>query len=474
MKVAFGKIKITPKDVIGKPMAGYSRPDPCKGILDDIYAHGVLIEDIVLGDVKKKLLLISLDLLKIPLLVSDYIKEKIKDEVFSLGPGQILIHATHTHSAPDITGEFYWPGNVLNVIRGIMFGANRNDHYIIWMTMRIVKLVKKLVNNLKPCKIAWTKEKFNPDIVINRRNPLDKPMPDLGVISFKNMENDEIIGFIINYACHPTTLSYLNNKLSADYPGRVIHRINELTNGKINAVFFTGPAGDLNPITTCGTNYKKLVKNRTPIYKQMGTYKHTTKLGNIIAEEALKMVKKIPDKNYYNKLEYKSYLKTIWIPMKDARYFSKTWLQNKIIYLLKKYLVLPVAMMHEEDPNFPGLAIKKRGKNINGYTLLQYIILKAYNENGDSKKFSIITVPGELFHKIGNFLRKKSLTEPENTFIFQNSNDWIAYLFPLKDYMEQGGYEPIASFGPLCGHYVTEEFIKFYDEIKEKITFGHW
>ena len=116
MKVAFSKITITPKDMVGKAMAGYSRPDPCLGILDDVYAHGVLIEDITLGNIKKRLLLISLDLLKIPLIVSDYIKEKIKDEFFSLGPGQILVHATHTHSAPDLTGEFHWPGSALNVI----------------------------------------------------------------------------------------------------------------------------------------------------------------------------------------------------------------------------------------------------------------------------------------------------------------------------------------------------------------------
>ena len=77
MKVAFGKVKITPKDMIGKAMAGYSRPDPCLGILDDVYAYGVLIEEMVLGNIKKKLLFISLDFLKIPLIVSDYIKEKI-------------------------------------------------------------------------------------------------------------------------------------------------------------------------------------------------------------------------------------------------------------------------------------------------------------------------------------------------------------------------------------------------------------
>jgi hypothetical protein len=472
MRVAFNRIKITPKEYIGKAMAGYSRPDPCLGKLDDVYAYGVLIEDIVLGNIKKRLLLISLDLLKVPLVVSDYIKEKIQEEFLSLGPGQILIHATHTHSAPDITGEFYWPGGILNVVKGIMFGANRNDRYIVWMTKQIVKMVSELFNDLKPCKIAWTKEKFNPDIVINRRHPTKKPTPDLGVITFKGLKDNKLIGFIINYACHPTSLSFANNKLSADYPGRVIHRINELTDNKIKAAYFNGPAGDLNPITTCGTYYEYLDVNRKLIYNQMGNFEHTTKIGYIIAEEALKLAKSIPDNQYFENLEFTSYLKTIWIPMKDAKYFSPNWFQNKLVFLLKKYLILPVAMAHEEDPNFPGLAIKHRGQKINGYTLLHILKIKAYSKNS-SKELTILTVPGELFEKIGDFLKKKSPTGENNTFIFQNSHDWIAYLFPLKEYIKQGGYEPMASFAPLCGYYVTKEMLNLFDEINSNILFSH-
>ncbi|MHA1342570.1 MAG: hypothetical protein ACTSQG_01170, partial [Promethearchaeota archaeon] len=173
-------------------------------------------------------------------------------------------------------------------------------------------------------------------------------------------------------------------------------------------------------------------------------------------------------------IEFASYMKTIWIPMKDYKYFSKTWFGNKIIYLLKKYLVLKVALVHDEDPNFPGLAIKHRGNKINGYTVLQYIEITAYKKSKeDGKKFSIISVPGELFFKLAQILKKWSPTGEKNTFIFQNSNDWIAYLFPLREYIEQGGYEPIASFGPLCGDYVTREMLKLFREIKEKITYSH-
>jgi hypothetical protein len=219
MNVAFSKIKITPKDYIGKPMAGYARKDPCLGKLDDIHAYGVLITQ---NNKNKNLLLISVDVLKLPLSIVEYIKKKLISKFKPLKSDRIVIHATHTHSSFDLTGEFYYPGGIMAFIKGVMFADNKNDDFIVWMTDRIVRMVAKLFEDLEPCKIAWEKEKFNPDVVLNRRWPTRKVLPDLGIISFKKLEENNLIGFIINYACHPTTLSFQNNKLSADFPGRVI------------------------------------------------------------------------------------------------------------------------------------------------------------------------------------------------------------------------------------------------------------
>lgn len=475
MKVAFGRIIVTPKDVVGKAMAGYSRPHPCRGVLDDVFAYGVLMEDVILGNVKKRLLLISLDFLKVPLLISDYIREKIQEEFISLGPGQILIHATHTHSAPDLTGEFYWPGSALNVIKGIMFGANKNDRYIVWMTYEIVKMVKQLFKDLKPCKIAWTKSKIESEIiVVNRRHILKKIKPDLGVITFRGLDDNHLMGIIVNFACHPTSLSFANDKQSADYPGKVVHRIHELTKNKVKAVFFNGAAGDLNPVTTMLDYGDRDYLNKvgTPIYQQFGTYKHTKKIGYLIGEEALKLAESIPDSEYYDNMEFQSYLRTFWIPMDDFKYYSKQMVVNKIIHLVKKYLLFPVAMFPEEEPNFPGLAVKQKSiRKINIYTQVQYIEIKAYS-GSKSKKFSIFTTPGELFEEIGEKLLKNSPTGPSDSFLFQCSNDWIAYLFPLNEY-KQGGYERLPSFAPICGEFVEKELLTLFEELKAGVVFSH-
>jgi hypothetical protein len=358
-----------------------------------------------------------------------------------------------------LTGEFHWPGGSPSIVKGIMFGVNKNDEYIVWISQRILKLVRELKKSLGTAKIAWKKEIFNPNLVINRRHPLRIPKTELGILSFKDL-NDNLFGLIINYQCHPTTLSLFNNKLSADFPGQIISKISELTDNNVNSVYFNGPAGDLNPITTCGTDYKKLAKNKSPIYTQLGTYEHTKKFGFQIAKEALALSYSIPDENYYKMLKIRSYTKMLSIPFRDARYFSSVWFQNKLIHIIKKYVLLPVILSLYDKNNFPIFQIEKQGARIYAKTLFQFIEFTIGEDI--NKKFNIFTVPGELFEEIGNHLLEKSPAGKENSFLIQNTNDWIAYLFPINEYVKIGGYEPVASFGPLCGYYIEREILDYF------------
>ncbi|TXT63490.1 MAG: hypothetical protein BAJALOKI3v1_360016 [Promethearchaeota archaeon] len=459
MKAGFSKIKITPENYIGIPMAGYSRPDPCLGKLDDIFVRGILIESEESQGNNRFLLLLSFDLLKLPRSIVSYFSDRIIEKYDWISRENILFHATHTHSAPDLTGEFHWPGGTLSVVKGIMFGVNKNDKYIVWISHQVLKLIGKLKKSLRTAKLAWRKEIFNPNLVINRRHPSRVPETELGIISFKDLD-DTLFGLIINYQCHPTTLSLFNNKLSADFPGQVISKISELTDNNVKSIYFNGPAGDLNPITTCGTDYKGLEQNKSPIYTQLGTYEHTKKLGFQIAKEALALSYSIPDENYNKMIKIRSNIKILSIPFRDARYFSSEWFQNKLIHAIKKYILLPVILSLYDKNNFPIFQIEKQGARIYAKTLFQFIEF-SIGEDKD-KKFNIFTVPGELFEDIGNSLLEKSPAGKKNSILIQNANDWIAYLFPIDEYVEIGGYEPVASFGPLCGYYIEREILDFF------------
>ena len=460
MNVAFNKTSITPKDYLGKPLAGYSRKEPCLGKLDDIHAYGVLI-NVNKGSDNHHLLLISVDILKLPLSIVEYIIKRLISRFKLLKPNEIVLHATHTHSSFDLTGEFYYPGGAIGFIKGVLFADNKNDRFIVWMADRILKMVSKLIEDLEPCKVAWKKESFNPEIVLNRRWPTRKVLPDLGIIAFKSLEENELVGLIINFACHPTTLSHENNKLSADYPGRIIQKINELTNNKVKTIYFNGASGDLNPITTSGTNLEKIDKDKSLSYDQLGTYEHTKKIGYIIGEEALKIANSIPEENYSTFTEIVIYTKRLVIPQKDAKYYSKVWFLNKVKWVLKKYFLFKIAKFDERFVNFPFFTVER--KNFKNYikTVVYFIKFAA----GNNKIFGILTIPGELFEEIGKILITNAPTKTENTLIFQNSQDWIGYLFPLEMYTKEGGYEPFMCFSPLCGAYIENSVKKFFKEI---------
>jgi len=69
------------------------------------------------------------------------------------------------------------------------------------------------------------------------------PVDDtLYVIGFK--ENENFVGFIINFALHPDTIG--GNLISSDWPGSLRRKIEE--EYKTNALILNGPSGDINHI----------------------------------------------------------------------------------------------------------------------------------------------------------------------------------------------------------------------------------
>nr|MDO8113525.1 hypothetical protein [Candidatus Sigynarchaeota archaeon] len=486
MKVAFGKVKLTPKDYIGRFLAGYTPVPRCTGKYDDIYARGVLIEDTTLDNIKKRFLVISMDFVQLPLLFTDYIKEKIQD-TYRIHPNQVLIHATHTHKSLDMSSMFMknpWGNGIFGVIWAIMFGTFRgDDRYKVWIAKRVVEMVGDMIRRLEPARIAWTKKTIEEDILLNRRHPTRRSKSQLCIMAFKHATTNRTIGIIASYGMHPTTLNMSIDKLSADYPGRFVHYFEDATGNKIDAVYITGPAGDLNPITTCGTDFEALENyqnpvffNTNPIYNQKGTYKDTKRLGKFLAEKALAILESIPDSSYFDTLDFKSYAKTFWVPMIDfTRYYSKSWLRNRFIHGLKRYLLLPMALAPADshDPNFAGFAAKHRGlKRVVAYTQVSYVKFTA-SRGKEKASFAIAGVPGELFEDFAKRFYARTPEGANGLFIFQNANDWIAYLFPLDEYT-MGGYEPFASFSPVCGTFVKNNFFTLLKEIDEDLTGGYF
>ncbi len=477
MRVAFGRITVTPDDLTGVSLAGYYRKHRAQGVLDTLYARGILIEDTVLGNVKKRVLLVSIDTMKVPLKFTDYIKEKIFN-AHKIPPGAVLIHPIHTHAGIDLTGEYHWPGGLGNTVRSIMFGMGYNDRMLVWMARQIVKMVGEMLEHLEPARIAWGKTVIADHVIVNRRHWKKPYHADIGVICFKNADTGNMIGVIVNYGAHPTILSNNNLKLSAEWPGRLVARLEQL--GCFKAVFFNDAAGDVSPSFR---EFKMILKR---LHATRGRFRIALEIrvramegyGSKIADHALALVQSISDEEYFDRVESWCYTRAVWFPIEDfkGKYNPLVKIQNRFWHLSKKYFLLPLvlAIAHDKEPNFPGLAIKHRGLiDVQCYTKLQYFRFLAHNSNtGATRAFNILGIPGEPLRHFGRSLQRKTKEGFENSFLFQMSNDWMAYLLDYSEYTYGGG-EPMESLDPVAGKFLKLHFFQLLADIDAGLTAGH-
>jgi len=171
----------------------------------------------------------------------------------------------------------------------------------------------------------------------------------------------------------------------------------------------------------------------------------------------------ILSEEFSNSIKINAEIHEFWIPMKDAKYFNKIWFSNKLYYCIKKQLLLKIARLGLLNANFPFFTLNKKGRKVKCKTVVQRFQISTDARN-TSNKIDLITVPGELFEDLGNKILDESLLGRKNTFIFQNSQDWIAYLFTIKEYINFGGYEPFPTFSPFSGEIVLNKVLKFFQE----------
>lgn len=99
MKVGYSRLKITPG--LGNVISGYHQPRISTGILDDLYATAVTFSD---GE--NTAAVISLDILELTKKTTVEIRNLVAEKN-GLDPDAILVHATHTHTGPEVSGILF-------------------------------------------------------------------------------------------------------------------------------------------------------------------------------------------------------------------------------------------------------------------------------------------------------------------------------------------------------------------------------
>ncbi|MCC7376415.1 MAG: hypothetical protein IT581_17280 [Verrucomicrobiales bacterium] len=222
------------------------------------------VRALVLADDDTKLALVSVDFLGFPAVLGN----RVRSQVPGIPPENILIGATHTHSAPDPYGFPDETGKT---------GADLE--YLQSVTRQAAEAVNEALGRLAPASVkiasgeakgkiaynAYAEALFDPRCqVIQCLDAAGKPLATL-----------------VNYAIHPEVFGSRAGTCSPDLIGPLYDRLAELGAG--TGIFLNSAQGGM--VTA---------DNRGPDGRDVSTWAECTRIGNRLAEESVRLVSEAP------------------------------------------------------------------------------------------------------------------------------------------------------------------------------------
>jgi neutral ceramidase len=217
IRVGAAKVDVTP--------SAKALPPSYEGILDHLYSRAIVIDDGVSAAA-----LISVDAGGIPNQIWNEVAERLERDL-GIPPANVLLTATHTHSAPrQDVGQY-----TDKIVESVRLAKQRAVPARVGYGTG-VSYINVNRNIIDPKTRRWWEGP-------NYEGPSDKTV---AVVEFAAVTGEPIAVYY-NYAMHAVTVGQLD-LVSADAPGTASHYIEDSFDDKIVALWSSGAAGDQNPI----------------------------------------------------------------------------------------------------------------------------------------------------------------------------------------------------------------------------------
>lgn len=360
----------------------------------------LFVRAIVFEKVGTRIAIVSVDNLGWSAALGDRSRAMIK----SIPADNILIGSTHTHSAPD---AYAFPDET---------GKSYADlTYLDWCVKQIADAVNEAVKNAAPASLKIAVGEAKGKIAYNYY--ADKLYdPRCGVIqaiaeSGKNA--GKVIATLVNYAVHPEVIGSGRGILSPDLCGPLYDRIESKVGGV--AIFMNGAQGGM---VTADT--------RLEDGKEASTWEECIRIGNLLADEALRIVEKAE-------------LQKAPALVCEARTIEFPVESEMMRYILKNS---PIKMTSVKED-----AVTTR---------LNYLQI------GTAK---VLTIPGEALPNIGFYIKRNMKTD--HAFLFGLTNDAFGYMLTKVDFDSFKRYEYVSrtSLGEMTGEIYISEVLSWLKEI---------
>jgi hypothetical protein len=234
---------------------GLGSGSPTKEFKGKLEVRALVLEQ---GDVRTAI--VSVPFIGFPKVLGDRIREKVT----GVKPEMVLIGCTHTHSAPDMYG-----------FRGEDGELGTDLEYVDFVVGKAADGINEAVKNLRPASLKIATDKANGKIAYNYYAPqlYDPRVSVLQAIG----DDGKPFATLVNYAIHPEILGPGRAMLSPDLVGPLHDRIAEMGGGM--GIFMNGAQGGM-VTADC----------RGPDGKDVQTWEECIRIGNLLADEALRIV----------------------------------------------------------------------------------------------------------------------------------------------------------------------------------------
>jgi hypothetical protein len=387
-------LRIITPDPLLPVSGGIGQPKPVNEKKGDLYARAL-----VLKKGTTVLAIVSVDNLGWSAVLGDKSRSMIK----GIPPENIMIGATHTHSAPD---SYAFPDENGNV------GADLR--YLDWCSQQIADAVNEALGKIQPAAIRTAVGEAKGAIAYNYYAP-DLYDPRCGVIqavATTGPDKGKNIATLVNYASHPEIIGSNRGILSPDFCGPLYTRIESKAGGI--ALYLNSAQGGM---VTADT--------RRPNGQEENSWEECIRIGVLLADEALRI---ISPAEFQSNPDLYCGSKTIRFPVESQ--VMKYILQNS-----------PIKYPATKD----------------GFISTRINIVNL-------GKAQILTIPGEALPNVGYYVKRKMNTG--QPFLFGLTNDSFGYMIARVDYQSFRRYDYISRtcLGENTAEIYMEEALKLVKE----------
>ncbi|HXX36696.1 MAG TPA: neutral/alkaline non-lysosomal ceramidase N-terminal domain-containing protein [bacterium] len=421
-RVGVYRVPITPP--VGTYMAGFgARVGPAQGVHDDLFARAIVVDR---GS--GAIALVACDALYVSRQFTDAVRAEVEART-AIPRDHVLVCATHTHSGPDLTGEFT-PGTLDPALGVVWQHAAAGCIEAAWRSRADTEISVGLGSVQ--------------GIGVNRRTASGEPVdPEVRVVASRSAAGD-VLGVLVNYTCHPVVLGPDNLLFSADYPGYMQRAVEQIVGPGATVVFTNGAEGDVNT-----GHSADLSGIGAPIPGR--TFERAGRLGRLLAGEVLKVLSgpMSPVDGPVGAVtrEIGLELRQASLPEATDAFAAADAAVRRLESTGADHDTLTAARIRRFHAQVNLGRARQRAATAADWVAAELQALRV-------GALAFVAVPGEMFVELG--LEIKRASPFAQTFVVGLANGAVGYL-PTRAACEAGGYEAVATpFVPWAGETVRD------------------